>query len=141
MDESNQKKHDIDSQNSIPTDTHRSSITKAFRYAIEGLIYTVKTQRNMKVHLVVAVLAIIASVLLKLTSIEWAIILVLIGLVLMTEMLNTAIEAIIDLSSPEYHKLAKIAKDVGAGMVLVFAILAVIAGLIVYVSAYLRLVG
>lgn len=124
-----------------PSDTHRSSIIKAFGYALEGLLYTIRTQRNMKVHLVVGTLAIIACAALQLSPVEWAIILVLIGLVLMTEMLNTAIEAIIDLSSPEYHKLAKIAKDVGAGTVLVFSILAVAAGLIIYVSAFLRLIG
>ncbi|HBT95094.1 MAG TPA: diacylglycerol kinase [Coriobacteriia bacterium] len=125
----------------LPSDTHRSSIFKAFGYAIEGLFYTIRTQRNMKVHLVVGTFAVIACAALQLRAVEWAIILVLIGLVLMTEMLNTAIEAIIDLSSPEYHRLAKIAKDVGAGMVLVFSILAVAAGLIIYVSAFLRLIG
>jgi diacylglycerol kinase len=59
----------------------------------------------------------------------------------MTEMLNTALEAIIDLVSPDYHDLARIVKDVGAGMVLIFAALAVVAGAIVYVSAIIRLVG
>lgn len=134
----NTKNHMTDHK--IPSDAHKSSIVRAFGYALEGLIYTIKTQRNMKIHLVVGVLAIMLSFVLQLMAVEWAIILVLIGLVIMTEMLNTAIEAIIDLSSPDYHPLAKIAKDVGAGMVLVFSLLAVSAGLIIYISAFMRLV-
>ena len=124
-----------------PADKPQVSLGKALGFAFEGFAYTIKTQRNMRIHLVIAVCALIASALLRLTPIEWAVIIVCIGLVLMTEMLNTAIEATIDLVSPEFHPLAKVVKDIGAGMVLVFALLSVIAGCIVFVSALLRLLG
>jgi len=124
-----------------PDEKQRTPILKAFSYALEGIIYTIRTQRNMKIHLFIGGCALLAGAMLRLTPIEWAAIIICIGLVLMTEMLNTAIEAIIDLVSPEFHQLAKNAKDIGAGMVLVFALLAVIAGCIVFVSASLRLFG
>jgi diacylglycerol kinase len=125
----------------LPPNPHRSSLANTFRYALEGLVYTIRSQRNMKLHLVAAALALIASALLRLATLEWAIIILLIGLVFMAEMLNTAIEAIVDLLSPDYHRLAKIAKDVGAGMVLVLALVSVICGLLVFGTALLRLLG
>jgi diacylglycerol kinase len=111
---------------------------KVFGYALSGIAHTVRTQRNMRIHLVVAVLALVAAAALRLTPGEWAIILICIGLVLATEMLNTAIEAIVDLNSPDIHPLAKIAKDVGAGIVLIFSFVAVAVGLVIYISAWMR---
>jgi len=119
----------------------RTSLKDAFGFAFEGIGYTIRTQHNMRIHLVIAACVLVLSFFLRLTPIEWAIILICIGLVLMTEMLNTAIEAIIDLISPEYHPLAKIAKDIGAGMVVVFSALAAIIGCIVFFIAVLRLFG
>ena len=130
-----------ENRRSQPHEKQRTPIIRAFGYALEGIAYTIRTQRNMKIHLVIALCALIAGALLRLTPAEWAIIIICIGLVIMTEMLNTAVEAIIDLVSPEYHTLAKTAKDIGAGMVLIFALLAVVAGGIVFVSAFLRLLG
>jgi len=96
-------------------------------------------QRNMRIHLVVAVLAIIACAVLRCTAVEWAVVLVLIGLVIAAELFNTAIEAAVDLASPDIHPLAKRAKDVAAGAVLVLAITAVVVGLIIYIGAFMRL--
>jgi diacylglycerol kinase len=124
-----------------PPTRHRSSLRATFGYAFAGIAVAVRTQRNMKIHLVTAVLALILCAVLRLAPVEWAIILICIGLVLTTEMLNTAIEAVVDLVSPEFHPLAKQAKDIGAGMVLVCSILAVMAGAIIYVTALLRLAG
>ena len=124
-----------------PSDTHHMSLGKAFGFALEGIAFTVRTQRNMRIHLIIATCAVIACALLRLTPLEWAVILICIGLVLMTEMLNTAVEATIDLVSPEYHPLAKRAKDIGAGMVFMFASLSVIVGCIIFGSAILRLLG
>ena len=123
------------------SEKRRASLKHAFGFAFEGIAYTVRTQHNMRLHLVIAVCVLVLSLLLRLTPIEWAIILICIGLVLMTEMLNTAIEAIIDLVSPEYHPLAKISKDIGAGMVVVFSAIAAIIGCIVFAMAILRLFG
>ena len=125
----------------MPPKKQQRSLIKAFAYAFEGIAYTIKTQRNMKIHLCIGACALVASALLRLAPLEWALIIVCIGLVLMTELLNTAIEAIVDLLSPEYHHLAKAAKDIGAGMVLVFSLIALIVGCIVFVSAFLRLIG
>jgi diacylglycerol kinase len=95
----------------------------------------------MKVHVVVALLAIIAAAVLRLSALEWAIVLILIALVFAAELLNTAVEAIVDLASPEQHPLAKVAKDVAAAFVLVLALVSVVVGLILYISAFLRLLG
>jgi undecaprenol kinase/diacylglycerol kinase (ATP) len=116
-------------------------MAQTFKYAFAGIGYTIRSQRNMKVHLAIAALALFASAFLQLTVFEWAVIIILIGLVFTGEMLNTAIEAIVDLLSPEFHPLAKVAKDVGAGMVLILAIVSVISGVLIYGSALLRLVG
>ncbi|NLG10707.1 MAG: diacylglycerol kinase family protein [Coriobacteriaceae bacterium] len=124
------------------TDLERSrSLTASFGYAFQGIFQVITTQRNMRIHLIVAVLAILAALGLQLQALEWVAILILIGLVLAFEMLNTALETLIDLVSPKFHPLAKIIKDVGAGMVLILAITAVIGGSIIYLHALFRLIG
>jgi undecaprenol kinase len=124
-----------------PKHPHRTTWGKTFRFAFEGFAYAFRTQRSMKVHVTVAVLAVIAAALLRLEPVEWAIILILIGLVFAAELLNTAVEAVVDLASPDQHRLAKAAKDVAAAFVLVFAITAIVVGLILFISAFLRLAG
>jgi diacylglycerol kinase len=95
----------------------------------------------MKVHVTAAVLTVIAGALLHLEPLEWAIISILIGMVFAAELLNTAIEAIVDLVSPDFDPLAKAAKDAAAAFVLVFAVTSVIVGLIIFISALNRLLG
>lgn len=113
----------------------------SFRCAAEGVFTAVKTQRNMRIHVVVAVCALLAGFLLRLHACEWGIILVCIGLVCAGECVNTSIEAVVDLVSPEYHELAKTAKDCAAGAVLILAVISVLAGLCVYSAALLRLIA
>ncbi len=103
-----------------------------FGYAFRGLWYVLRTQRNARVHAVAAVLAIIAGVFLGISAVEFALTFVTISGVFITEMFNTALEACVDLASPRLHPLAKIAKDVAAGAVLVSAMLAVIIGLCIF---------
>lgn len=103
----------------------------SFRYAIAGIKHVIRTQQNAWVHLSVTCLVLLVSAWLGLSRLEWAIILLIIALVWMAEFLNTALEIIVDLASPEKHPLAKIGKDVGAGAVLITAIIAVIIGLII----------
>lgn len=86
--------------------------------AIEGIIYSVKTQRHMRYHLFAALATLILSLLLNISRMEFTLLCMAIVLVLVTEMLNTAIETTVDMISEEYHPLAKIAKDIGAGVVL-----------------------
>ncbi len=103
---------------------------RSFGYAIEGISYVFRTQRNAQIHLLIVVLVLGLAAWLALPLLDVALIILTIGLVLGAEFFNTALEAVVDLTSPAQHPLAKIAKDVSAGAVLLLAILAVIIGLI-----------
>ncbi len=100
-----------------------------FGYAFSGLWYALRTQRNARVHGVIAILAIVTGIILRISAVEFAIVFIAITGVFIAEMFNTVIEICVDLTSPGYHPLAKIAKDVSAGAVLTSAILAIIIGL------------
>ena len=94
----------------------------------------------MKIHCIMAVLVVIAGIILKLSQVEWCICLGLFGLVMALELVNTAVESVVDLVTSEYKPLAKIAKDT-AGAVLIAAIMAAIAGLIIFVPKGLVFLG
>jgi diacylglycerol kinase len=104
-----------------------------FKYALNGLWYALRTQRNARVHVSIAILAILAGIVLHISAVEFAMVFVAITGVFITEMFNTVFELCIDIASPDYHPLAKIAKDVAAGAVLLSAMLAVVIGLFVFV--------
>lgn len=101
----------------------------SFKYAFSGFFYVLKTQKNAWLHLAATVIVVAVSLWAKIGRLEWLAILLVIGLVWMAEFMNTALEVIVDLASPEKHPLAKVAKDVGAASVLIAAILAVIIGI------------
>ncbi|MBD1849175.1 diacylglycerol kinase family protein [Leptolyngbya sp. FACHB-711] len=104
-----------------------SNLFVSFRYAWAGLSYTFQTQRNFRIHLAMGTVALLLSILLGLSRVEIAIIGLTSGVVLTMELLNTAIESVVDLTVRQtYHELAKIAKDCAAGAVLVSALAAVI---------------
>jgi diacylglycerol kinase (ATP) len=106
-----------------------SSLFTSFGYAWAGLSYAFQTQRNFRIHLVVGTLAISLSLFLQLTPVEVALITLTCGLVLTMELLNTALESVVDLTVRQtYHELAKIAKDCAAGAVLISAMFAVLVG-------------
>ena len=107
------------------------NLIEAFRFAFAGLWYTLRTQRNMRIHLAIAAIVAILGVWLKLSPDHWALLALTSGLVLVSEMTNTVIEKSIDLVCPEYHPLAKIIKDVMAGAVVLAAIVAVVVGLLI----------
>ncbi|MDR1082285.1 MAG: diacylglycerol kinase family protein [Coriobacteriales bacterium] len=111
----------------------------AFHYALQGFVHTVKTQRSMKIHLVVAAVVLICGLAVHLERVEWAAVAICVGLVLGSELVNTALEALVDLASPEIHPKAKIAKDAAAAAVFVFAVTSVIVGFLVFASALSRL--
>ncbi|PIQ24139.1 diacylglycerol kinase [bacterium (Candidatus Blackallbacteria) CG17_big_fil_post_rev_8_21_14_2_50_48_46] len=100
-----------------------------FRWAGEGLVYALKTQRNMQVHAAASLLALSLSLWLNLLPLEWAVLFLTLGLVLSLELLNTALEASLNHLAPEIHPQVKIAKDVAAGAVLAASIAAVAVGL------------
>ena len=113
----------------------RASFPRSFVYAWAGIVYTVRTQRNMRIHISLAVLAIAAGIWLRIAPIEFAMIFVAITGVVISEMINTVAEACVDLATQEYHPLAKVAKDVAAGAVLLSAMLAVVIACFVYIPS------
>ena len=103
----------------------------SFRYAFAGWWYMLRTQRNAWIHAILSTAVFIVSLWLGLSRIEWAIIFLTVGLVWMAEFVNTALEAVVDLASPDLHPLAKVGKDVAAAAVLVGAATAVVVGLLI----------
>jgi diacylglycerol kinase (ATP) len=119
----------------------RSTLISSFRYAFAGIRYLLWTQRNAKIHSALGALAILLGLLLGIDHDEWLAVVVTIAIVFVAEGFNTALEATVDLAMPDYHPLAKIAKDVAAGTVLLTAIAAVVVGLIVFLPHLLLLKG
>ena|SRR3989338_4217692 len=105
----------------------------SFRHALDGLRIAFSTQPNFRVHSLIAALVLTTAVILKLSRLEWLVLLVAVTLVLVAEMINTSLEAATDLLAPEYQSQAKIAKDVAAGMVLLTAMFSVIIGLVIFI--------
>jgi diacylglycerol kinase (ATP) len=124
-----------------PVDMRAASVASSFRYAIAGLHYLLWTQRNAKIHTALGLVAIALGVGLGIERYEWLTLILTIAIVLAAEGVNTAIEAAVDLASPTYHPLAKIAKDVGAGTVLLTAVAAVIVGMLVFLPHLLPFVS
>jgi diacylglycerol kinase len=108
-----------------------SSRLNSFKHAFAGWGYVLRTQRNAWIHAFISVAVFIVGLWVELNRYEWALITIMAVIVWMGEFINTALEAIIDLASPQIHPLAKIGKDVGAAAVLIAAIAAVIVGLLI----------
>lgn len=106
---------------------------KSFGYSIDGLKYAYKYEQSMTIHVIMAILVVTFGILLKLSLIEWLICFILFGLVMATELINTSIEAVVDLTCPDINPLAKIAKDTASAAVFVFSVVAAISGLIIFV--------
>jgi diacylglycerol kinase (ATP) len=109
----------------------QQGVARSFDHAYRGLIYAVRTQRNMRLHVIISVLVLVASLLVGVSKLELAILVLVILLVFITEMFNTAMEFAVDLVTKEYHPLAKLAKDVSAGAVLVSSVGAVLVGYLI----------
>lgn len=112
----------------------------SFRFAIHGILDVCRHGNNMKIHLVAGLMSILLSIYLQLSTLEWCCILACIFVVLAAEMLNSAIEYTVDLITPDYHELAKKAKDAGAGAVLLVSIMAVIIACIIFLPKMLHLI-
>lgn len=112
-----------------------------FRHAWEGIVYAFRTQINMRVHVAATLLVGIMGYILHISAIDWLFVITAMALVLVAEMINTAIETTVDLISPEFHPLAKIAKDTAAGAVLMAAVFAVIVGCLVFYEPVMHIAG
>lgn len=110
----------------------RGSLPRSFACAAAGVVHALRTQRNLRIHLAATFITVILSWSLNITVTEWAVILLAIGFVWTAELLNTAIEAIVDLVSPDEHELARIAKDVSSGAVLIAAAISVCIGAVIF---------
>lgn len=113
---------------------------KSFKYALEGINYAFKYEQNIIVHTLVMAIVILLGIVLKISIFEWLICLILFGLVIATEMINTSIEATVDLACDKKHPLAKIAKDTASGAVLIFALTSIVAGIIIFLPKIIDII-
>jgi diacylglycerol kinase (ATP) len=109
---------------------HHSRI-RAFKHAFSGWLYVIRTQQNAWIHLLATLCVVVLAAWLRLPLRDWAVLILAIAIVWMAEFLNTALEAVVDLASPERHPLGKVGKDVGAAAVLVAAFSAAILGFLI----------
>ena len=110
----------------------RPSIIESFNYAIEGVIHVLRTQRNLRLHFAAAVAVIVAAVAVGVSKIELIVLLLSITFVLVAEMINTAVEGTIDAATTSFDPMAKLAKDIAAGAVLIASVNAVAVGYLVF---------
>jgi diacylglycerol kinase (ATP) len=110
------------------------SVLQSFNFAFEGIIHVLRTQRNMRIHFAIAVAVLIAALAVGVSRLELMALLISISLVLIAEMLNTALEAGIDVATTSFDPLAKLAKDIAAGAVLIATVNAVAVGYLVFVE-------
>jgi len=103
----------------------------SFRYAFAGWWYVIRTQRNAWIHAVTSAVVVILAFWLRLSARDWAVIVLAIGLVWTSEFLNTALEAVVDLASPQHQHLARVGKDVGAAAVLIAALSSALIGFLI----------
>ena len=115
-------------------------LRKTFGYAFEGILTGSRKERNMRIHTAAMILVVFFGTVLGLSATEWCICLVLFGLVMALELVNTAVEAVVDLVTEERKPLAKIAKDTAAGAVLIAAIMAAVIGCIIFLPKILEFV-
>ena len=114
---------------------------KSFLHAIDGIVYAFKNEHNMIIILIAAILAVLAGLVFNISQGEWFFVIIVIGLVAATEMINTAIEATIDLITTKTHPLAKIAKDTASSASLILSITAFIGALIIFVPKLIEVIN
>lgn len=119
----------------------KDPLYKSFGYAFQGIFNTIRTERNIKIHCVAAILVTIFGIWLQISKTEWMICFILFGLILALELVNTAVEATVDLFTEERKPLAKKAKDAAAGAVLIVAIFAAVIGILIFIPKLLDVAG
>ncbi len=125
--------------NSMKLDKKR--LRNSFKYAFFGIIQAYKGEQNLKIHTIIAGLVLFCGFFFHISYLEWFVCLILIGLVLMAEFFNTALEYTVDLVSLEIHPLAKAAKDTASAGVLIMAIISAIIGLVIFVPKVMIFIG
>ncbi|WP_461812125.1 diacylglycerol kinase family protein [Faecalimonas sp.] len=118
----------------------KNPLYKSFGYAFEGIFTGIEKERNMKIHCLAMLCVVVLGFLVKISMLEWCLCLILFGLILSLELVNTAIEAVVDLVTEERKPLAKLSKDVAAGAVLIASIMAAGVGIIIFFPKILALV-
>jgi undecaprenol kinase len=111
---------------------------KSFSYALTGIKIALSAERNMRIHFIVSLLIIGCSLFFSISKLEWLFVIVAIGGIFSLELMNTAIERVVDLVTKEYHPLAKQAKDLAAGAVFIYAVTAVVIGVIIFMPKFLK---
>lgn len=109
------------------------SLARSFGFAAEGLWYALRTQRNFRIQLIAAVIAFAGAIYLQFSPVQWTLLILTAAAVLILELLNTVAETIVDLVSPEYHPLAKTAKDLAAAAVLLASLTALAVGFLLFI--------
>lgn len=117
----------------------RLGFLKSFSYAIAGIATALKSEKNMRFHFYSSIVVLLISYYFSITKMEWLLILFAIGGMFALELVNTAIERVVDLVTGEYHPYAKQAKDLAAGAVFIYAILAVTIGIVIFLPYVLEL--
>lgn len=114
---------------------------KSFKYSVEGLVYAYRYEQSMLIHFICTIGVVLANIFLKVTNIEWVITILALGVVLSSELINTAIEAAVDLVTLEIHPLAKIAKDCGSAATFVLSLMTGAICLAIYAPYVITLLG
>jgi diacylglycerol kinase len=112
-------------------------IKNSFKYAIQGIFTSFQTEKNMKIHVIIAILVTIAGIIFQISKAEWMVCILLFSMVIAGELFNTSIETVVDMIMPEKNEKAKVAKDVAAGAVFILAMGAAIIGLMIFIPKVL----
>lgn len=118
----------------------KSNFGASFNHAMDGIEFAINHERNLKIEIMMGIIASILGFILNINIIEWAIIILVISMVICLELINTAIERAVDLTTKEYKELAKAAKDVSAGAVLVMSMFSVIIGIIIFLPKIIQII-
>lgn len=118
-----------------------TNLLSSFKFAFEGLLFAGKRERNFQFHLFFAFVVLLAGIFSHLTAIEWMLIILCISGMLSLELINSALESVVDLASPGIHDLAKRAKDMCAAAVLVFAVASAIIGILIFLPKWMEILN
>ena len=113
---------------------------ESFRFALNGLLLLLKNEHNSRIHLLAAIIAIVMGIIMKIDHYEWSLLIIVIGAVFLTELLNSSIESLADLIDPEFNELIMRAKDYSAAAVLMSAIVAIVVGGLIFIPKFLDLI-
>lgn len=119
----------------------KEKFTKSVGHALDGIEYAINHERNIKIQIFIGIIASVLGFLLNISIIEWVVVILLIATILALELINTAIERTVDLVTKDYEELAKVAKDMAAGAVLVVSMFSVIIGVLIYIPKIIDVLG